>query len=376
MRNIIVVQVCFKLVIILNSHLCVFSTAWKMEDRPKMIIDNSLIGNDVVIIKLGGSSITNKAKSEILDEESLKWVSQTLAQSIDDSYLSSEIVLDKKEGEASDNKCEGGNTRKASFVVVHGAGSFGHQSAKAFGLRGQSEKPSCKSDDVNLSEQDRRRLMEGLSKTRSSVQKLNGHVVSHLIQYGINAVGISPCISIPGMQAHGGDECGAMTTLVSAIRDALSAGLVPVIHGDAGLYGSFQHGRKSMKAGILGGDTLVEAIATHHIFKDLLSQVIFLTDVDGVFTKDPNIHKDAKLLKTIEIDPSTGIIMADNLDATGSTHEHDVTGGLEAKLGSAAVVARSGTEVRIVKCNSVSAEQTIQGIQTTTKGTLIRLCER
>jgi isopentenyl phosphate kinase len=333
-----------------------------------------LIGDDVVIIKLGGSSITNKAKSETLDVESLNWVSRTIAQCIDDSYLSSQIARAKNEGEISDHKCELGRTRRASFVVVHGAGSFGHQSAKAFGLRGQSEKPTLKANGLNISEHDRRRLMEGLSKTRRSVQKLNGHVVSHLIQYGINAVGISPCISIPGMQAHGGDELGAMTSLVAAIKDTLSAGLVPVIHGDAGLYGSFDHGRESMKAGILGGDILVEAIATHRFLKNHLSQVIFLTDVEGVFTKDPNIHKDAQLLKTIEIDPNTGKIMANNLNATGSSHEHDVTGGLEAKLGSAAIVARSGTEVRIVKCNSVTAEQSIKGMETITKGTIIRLC--
>ena len=286
---------------------------------------SDLIGNDVVIIKLGGSSITNKAKLETLDEPALNWVAKTLTMSLDSPFISSVDEKNISVG-CADSK------RRATFIVIHGAGSFGHQSAKAFGLRGQTEKPNISPDckEVIASpEMERRKLMEGLAKTRLSVQKLNRAVVSHLIEAGINAVGISPCISIPGMQAHGGDECGAMTTLVHSIRDALSAGLVPVIHGDAGLYGSFQHGRASMKAGILGGDTLVEAIATHEKLKKHLSQAIFLTDVEGVFTKDPNLHEDAELLKTIDINPATGKIMVSNLSASGSTHEHDVTGGLE-----------------------------------------------
>ena len=40
--------------------------------------------------------------------------------------------------------------------------------------------------------------------------------------------------------AHGGDECQGATLLSKSIREALAAGLVPVIHGDAGLYGKYR----------------------------------------------------------------------------------------------------------------------------------------
>jgi len=160
-----------------------------------------------------------------------------------------------------------------------------------------------------------------------------------------------------------------------------------------------------MKSGILGGDTLVEIIATSPLWhnnnnnninststinndgsnkmEQVIDKVIFLTDVDGVYTKDPNLFpEEAKLLRTIDIDPSTGEIDSvemqgekgdlvgngkrtlatdvGTLEVIGSSHAHDVTGGLKAKLGSAAVVAKTGIDVKIVRCCSKTAEQTIQ----------------
>lgn len=160
-----------------------------------------------------------------------------------------------------------------------------------------------------------------------SVQKLNNLVVSYLIDAGINAIGLSPCMTYANLQAHGGNEHDGGTALVSAILQSLKAGLVPVLHGDAGLWGDFSKGRISMGAGILSGDTLLEVIATHSLMKPHLSRAIFLTDVDGVYTRDPKLFSDAELLKVIEIDGRSGHVIT-NVIVSGSTHEHDVTGGL------------------------------------------------
>ena len=142
----------------------------------------------------------------------------------------------------------------------------------------------------------------------------------------MNAVGISPCLNIPGLMAHGGNENGSVTTLVQSIQEALMAGLVPVIHGDAGLYGISE----CMSAGILGGDTLVQIIATHEIFNESNIRAVFLTDVNGVFTKDPKLCNDAELIRTIDVDPGSGKVITE-LSASGSLHDHDVTGGLEVR---------------------------------------------
>ena len=168
---------------------------------------------------------------------------------------------------------------------------------------------------------------------QKSVKKLNSAVVSHLLEKGVNAVGISPCLNVPGLMAHGGDEYNGATLLVRSICETLSAGLVPVIHGDAGLYGKFDDSsimnrHLSMSAGILGGDTLVEIIARNPLINERILKTVFLTDVEGVFTKDPKVFPDATLVRNIFIDPLNGKII-NAISASGSSHEHDVTGGLE-----------------------------------------------
>jgi isopentenyl phosphate kinase len=198
-------------------------------------------------------------------------------------------------------------------------GSFGHHTAKEFALKGQFSPPQPNEpldDGTNIV---RRKTMEGLAKTRLSVQRLNQLLVSSLVAHGVNAVAISPCFAIPNMQAHGGDQ-DTTHRLVTVIRDTLHAGLVPVLHGDACLYG-----RQS--AGILSGDILVEKLGQRSFF----SQVVFLTDVDGVFSRDPRDDPTAVLLRYIQVDKNTLdiVVGGSGLNVTGSSHDHDVTGGLK-----------------------------------------------
>eukprot|EP00557_Chaetoceros_sp_GSL56_P008441 CAMPEP_0176487608 /NCGR_PEP_ID=MMETSP0200_2-20121128/6238_1 /TAXON_ID=947934 /ORGANISM="Chaetoceros sp., Strain GSL56" /LENGTH=162 /DNA_ID=CAMNT_0017884479 /DNA_START=295 /DNA_END=780 /DNA_ORIENTATION=- len=159
--------------------------------------------------------------------------------------------------------------------------------------------------------------------------------------------------------------------LVGAIMQSLQSGIIPVIHGDAGLYGflddeetSLNPCKSKMSAGILGGDRLVEIIASHEDICAHIEKVVFLTDVEGVYTKDPKVHaSDAVLVRKILVDPLTGKINAGDhgdVSASGSTHDHDVTGGLETKLGAAVNVAKLGIPVMITKCCSMSAEQAMK----------------
>lgn len=224
-------------------------------------------------------------------------------------------------------------------------------------------------------------------------------MVSHLLDEGVNAVGISPCMNIPNLLAHGGDEKGGVTILVQAILQSLTAGIIPVIHGDAGLYGYFKDQydklddpcKKMASAGILGGDRLVEIIASHKDLCTSIERVVFLTVVKGVYTKDPKVYaNEAVLVREILVDPIIGNLTINdshdddigNISASGSTHDHDVTGGLEMKLGAAVNVAKVGIPVIITQCGSVSAEQAVKGgmIQCTScndcitsEGTIIRI---
>ncbi len=161
----------------------------------------------------------------------------------------------------------------------------------------------------------------------------------------------------------------AMELLCESIRESLDAGLLPVIHGDACLL-------DETHAGILGGDTLVEGLVGSKIMKESIHKVIFITDVAGVFTSDPKTNDDARLIQSLRVDMTTGEVISDEdttaeMDIGGSSHAHDVTGGLKAKLGSAVTAVQCGKDVIIAKCCSESAEKFVQGDSCSEAGTVI-----
>ena len=306
---------------------------------------------DILVIKIGGSSITDKATKETLNSDALNWFASTLAAQVSPFYLKpSPSPHDDDNGkidtEEEQDTCE---IRKTAFVVVHGAGSFGHHTAKEFGLKGRAEPPLLEagSTPVLRTETDQRFQMQGLSETRLSVQKLNQMVVASLVHHGMNAVAISPCFAVQGLQAHGGDAA-VRERLQHLVKSTLDAGLIPVLHGDACLYGPAE-------AAILSGDVLVEMIGV----APWVHKAIFLTDVDGVYTKDPRSHPDAQILPMIAVNVQ-GDILEEDLDATGSSHQHDVTGGLKTKLLAATSIAASGKNVTIARSSSLSAEKAIR----------------
>lgn len=262
---------------------------------------------DVVLVKIGGSSITAKSTKESLNQTALDWFAQTLADTMADEFLA-------PSEEEAPSCADHDKAPRSAFVIVHGAGSFGHHTAKEYGLQGHVDPPTNDKVDRDL-----RRTVRGLAATRQSVQKLNQLVVGALLDHGINAIAMSPCFGIDGMQAHGGDE-RVVDALHRQITSALQVGLVPVLHGDACLYGQ--------GAGILSGDTIMAMISR----ADWVSRAVFLTDVDGVFTSDPRQDPQARLLREIAVDAATLNLIDSDVIVSGSSHQHDVTGGLKVSL--------------------------------------------
>ena len=313
---------------------------------------------DVVLVKIGGSSITNKSKKETLDTQGLEWFAKSLGDIVDPSFKAPQPLE-----QAPDFPGESGSStdrrHQTTFIVIHGAGSFGHFQAKEFGLKGPttSKSDSNSEDNTVCNEQvssdskggldearenhNYRYQMQGLAETRRSVQQLNQHVVSSLITHGsINAVGISPCFGIPHMQADANNQTGALFWLETVLWDTIQAGLIPVIHGDACLHLptrtelNVSSSGDRAAAAILSGDILMEVLGRHVSW---ISRIVFITDVDGVFTKDPRIamadadEEPAELLREIAVDRQTGdIILETTIEASSSSHTHDVTGGLKA----------------------------------------------
>jgi isopentenyl phosphate kinase len=267
--------------------------------------------NETVLIKIGGSSITQKGVKETLNRDALTWLVNTVKVG--------RLLKEDRH-----------NTRRR-YVIVHGAGSFGHQVAKEYGLSGKTEPPpaapttnsnegTTENSHDNWEDRDRRILL-GLGRTRQSVQKLNQIILAAFLEQDIPAVTISPCFGIPNLQAHGGDHC-AQEAFRSVVESAVKAGLIPIIHGDAGLYGTDD-------VGILSGDTIMKIIGS----ASFITHVVFVTDVDGVFTADPHADPNAALIRTLRVDTRTASLLpsAQSIDAAGSSHDHDVTGGLKVR---------------------------------------------
>jgi len=271
-----------------------------------------------VVVKIGGSACTRKACFETLNEEALSAISAQLGQ------LASE-------------------GRK--MAVIHGAGSFGHQQAKEYGVSKGGDGNG--GGGVSLLPE---RLREGFAKTRLSVTTLNKHVITALLKEGLPAVTISPCpfVGTEGKVLSGG--C-LPAMAVEGTRGLLTRGLVPVVHGYAVL-------DEKQTVAILSGDIWMVELSRELGAKS----AVFVTDVDGVFTKPPS-EPEAELLQTILVDTATGEI--ELAGATVSQASHDVTGGLTAKLRCAADVliqAPTVESVYIVRAGSPAAAEALRGI--------------
>ncbi|KAE8807919.1 glutamate 5-kinase [Hordeum vulgare] len=224
----------------------------------------------------------------------------------------------------------------SNFVVVHGAGSFGHFQASRSGVH----KGGLHSTLVKA----------GFVATRISVTSLNQEIVRALAREGIPSVGISPFACGWSTRQRNVESADA-----SQIIESLHAGFVPVLHGDAVL-------DELLDCTILSGDVIIRHLA------QLLSPkyVVFLTDVHGVYDRPPT-DPNAVLLKEIEVDDNGGwsivkpALQGNRNGVEISVAAHDTTGGMETKILEAAAIARLGVDVYITKVDTEHSLRALKG---------------
>ncbi len=188
-----------------------------------------------------------------------------------------------------------------NFILVHGAGSFGHIVS--------SDK------DLNSGLNDKNAI--DFSIVARDVQELNTKIVSMLIERKV------PAISMPIHSFH----CVGENFPYLKFHEYLIRGFVPVTYGDVVLE------RKKGMA-ICSGDQII-----FHLSKYLKPErVIFVTDVDGIYDKNPKIHRDAVLMKVIHAKDRISF----------DTDVKDVTGGMEMKFKVMGLLASSGIDVMVV----------------------------
>ncbi|KAM5567293.1 isopentenyl phosphate kinase [Rosa sericea] len=316
------------------------------------------------IVKLGGAAITCKNELETINEENLKMVSSQLRQSMIAGSSSGKVLgmdWSKKSGEPEisftvDDFEDQPVAESSPFVVVHGAGSFGHFQASKSGVhKGGWNRPLVKA---------------GFVATRISVTNLNLEIVRALAREGIPSIGMSPF-------ACGWSTCerNIASADLSVVAKAIESGLVPVLHGDAVL-------DDLLDCTILSGDVIISHLAAH-LKPDY---VVFLTDVLGVYDRPPS-EPNAILLREIAVaeDGSWSVVRPTlqdmNTQVKTSVAAHDTTGGMMTKIGEAAMIAKLGINVYIVKAATSHALRALSGelqgeIPEDWLGTLIRFSSK
>ncbi len=240
----------------------------------------------LLILKLGGSVVTHKDEYMSAHTENIKRLAKEIAEA--DSY---------------------------PLIIVHGGGSFGHPVAKKHRIA-----------DGRVDESQ----IFGFSETHQAMVKLNGVIVDILLKAGIPAFAFSPSSMLHTI----GKRLKELNT--GLIKEYIDLGMVPVLYGDAVL-------DSEQTFAILSGDQLIIKLSN-----DLgANRVIFGLDVDGIFTDDPKLNPDAKLIETFSIG---------NIEANvGDTTHTDVTGGMRAKLSEATEAVKGG--VKVIMVNAFEPER-------------------
>ncbi len=199
------------------------------------------------------------------------------------------------------------------LVVVHGGGSFGHPLAKRHAI----------SEGYSSPEQ-----VPGFSRTHQAMVALNRIMVDTLLDASVPAVSVSPSSFI----VTDGGRIGEVD--FGTVQRFMESEMVPVLHGDAVL-------DRVKGFTILSGDQLAVRLAL-----DLgADQLIFGADVDGVYTADPKLDPQARLIERLSLSE------LDEMVEIGDALATDVTGGMLGKIREAASAVDAGIEVSIVNAS-------------------------
>ena len=197
-------------------------------------------GSDrIVVIKLGGSVITEKKHAFTANPASINRIARELAK------------------------------RKEHLILLNGAGSFGHIPVKRYGLD-QGYKVRKKA---------------AFARTKLQLLRLQEIIVSILCDHGVPVV---PFASSSFMLARSGRLCKVE---LAPVRRFLDLGLVPLFGGD--LVPDLEQGWR-----VVSADQMASWIAP----RIGAAMIIYGTDVDGLYASDPKASEDARLIESLHYD--------------------------------------------------------------------------
>lgn len=244
-----------------------------------------------ILIKLGGSLITDKRGTEVIREDVLR-------------RLAMEIAETRRQNP------------QLRLVIGHGSGSFGHLHARRYGTR----------SGVHSAEQ-----WLGFALTGDAAARLNRAVLTALLKAGVPAWSIQPGAIVRaanGIVAQG---------LADPVIGALARGLVPVLYGDVVL--------DDQRGGTIA--------STEEIFAWLLPQlrprrVVLAGEVDGIYSADPLLDPSATRIPLLTEQTLDAI-----RHGLGGSHGVDVTGGMIAKVQEALAMVSAVPDLDVVLCSGL-----------------------
>lgn len=262
----------------------------------------------LLVIKLGGSVVTYK---DSLTPKARLDTIKRLAKEIAQIY----------------------RQNKYQLILVHGAGSFGHPIAKKYKLY-QGMKTKQQKLAFSLMDQ--------------QVIELNSIIMVALLTYGV------PVISLPP-RSFVKQSAGKFEGFdYQIIKNYLDQNQTPLLFGDGVLDNKWG-------CSILSGDTIISYLAK----KLKAERVIFLSDVDGIYTADPKANPAAKLIPEINDRNFNKIIKG-----LTSTKRQDVTGEMRGKFIS---LRRSLKGLPVMIVNGLKAQTLQQALIQASIGTKILL---
>jgi isopentenyl phosphate kinase len=241
-------------------------------------------GREVVLVKLGGSLITDKAARD-------------RARPAIVSRLAREIV-------------DAAGRGRRRLILGHGGGSFGHFAARRFGLNRGALEPA---------------QLAGVAVTQQSMARLHALVVAALTRAGGRPFSLAPSSF---MTASAGR---AALTRIDPLQLALEHALLPVVFGDV----------------LLDRTWGASICSTEQVFLALVPrlqragwsvrEVLWLGETAGVRDRDGTTIPRLRLAD-----------MARTLRQVGAPRGADVTGGMRHRLEAVARLARLGVPSRLV----------------------------
>ena len=236
------------------------------------------------VVKLGGSVVTDKTSAELLVRtDQVRRLAGELAEQ-----------------------------RPQPLVLVHGAGSFGHQIVQRTGLhRGLGDDAQSRLD---------------LGETQRLQYELDARIAAILLDAGLP---VMPCQASASAVMYDG-VLEAMDT--EALQLMVERGMIPLLFGVPAM-------DRIRGCAILSGDQIAPYVAS----RLGIDRLVHATNVDGVYEEDPRLNPEARRIDRIDRHNWESV-----RDRLRGSHDVDVTGGMAGKVASLLALAREGLQTRII----------------------------